>query len=428
MNGSTIHRKSQQSSSSDPLGDFLSERAPPSNGRPTLSTRRQPQQNVTIHPAFQKVLLLLILVVLFDAHYVYQFFSTSTDSEHAAAEVGVVNMKSARMDGLADHVISKLKSDRSLQSDGVINSSTKLRKKPKAEPSWKTDERMNPDLISAKEIEDRYDNAVSHHSQQKPQSKKHKIEPSWKTDKRMNPAYNLEQGINDYEDKLLERTDETSVDHLGISSERFNSLNPNEKIEELQLEVQLWKGRYDMTSKKLHRLEDEFTKYGANLAGTSHLPDHEVNALLYEGLDVEAVNQDVNKLTQQDDANELYDPYKTDVFDKSEETYGVDPHILKILQAAGVEIDEELATILPTWEDIVSMYGSKPIISGLETCPEYRAEVKPEDRMTGPAGMFNTGTNLLYELLKANCVIEEARLKPRREPKHNGMRWQAPVS
>ena len=134
MNGSTIHRKSQQSSSSDPLGDFLSERAPPSNGRPTLSTRRQPQQNVTIHPTFQKVLLLLILVVLFDAHYVYQFFSTSTDSEHAAAEVGVVNMKSARMDGLADHVINKLKSDRSLQSDGVINSSTKLRKKPKAEP------------------------------------------------------------------------------------------------------------------------------------------------------------------------------------------------------------------------------------------------------------------------------------------------------
>ena len=424
MNGSTIHRKAQQSSTSDPLGDFLSERAPPSNGR-TLSTRRQPQQNVTINPTFQKVLLLLILVVLFDVHYVYQFFSSSTDSEHAAAEVGVVNMKSARMDGLADHVISKLKSERSLQSDGAINSSAKLRKKPKVEPSWKMDKRMNPDLISAKEIEDRYDNAVA---KQHPHQKKPKIEPSWKTDKRMNPAYNSEQDNNGYEDKSMERTDETAIEHLGISSGRFNSLNPDEQIEELQLEVQLWKGRYDMTFKKLQRLEGEFAKLGANLSGVSHLPDHEVNALLYEGLDVEAVNQDVNKLTQQDDANELYDPYKTDVFDKSEETYGVDAHILKILQAAGVEIDEELANILPTWEDVVSMYGSKPIISGLETCPEYRAQVKPEDRMTGPAGMFNTGTNLLYELLKANCVIEEARLKPRREPKHNGMRWQAPVS
>jgi hypothetical protein len=256
--------------------------------------------------------------------------------------------------------------------------------------------------------------------------KKHKLEPSWKSDKRIN-AKAIAEANNGYQQHdFHESTEEDN--HLGISSSRFDSLDPSEKIEELSLEVQLWKGRYDMTAKKLHRLEQMFENAGAAGTGLEGLKDHEVHALMYEGLDVEAVNRDPASLTSQDDGNELYDPYKTDVFDHSEETYGVDEHLLKILRAAGVEIDEELAAILPTWEDIVSMYGDRPIVSGLETCEAYRENVRPEDRMTGPAGMFNTGTNLLFELLKVNCDIKEARLKPRREPKHNGMRWQAPVS
>ena len=53
--------------------------------------------------------------------------------------------------------------------------------------------------------------------------------------------------------------------------------------------------------------------------------------------------------------------------------------------------------------------------------------VKPEDRMLGPAGIFNTGTNLLFQLMKENCDIKEARLsKTHTEPKRNGIRWQAP--
>lgn len=117
------------------------------------------------------------------------------------------------------------------------------------------------------------------------------------------------------------------------------------------------------------------------------------------------------------------------------ETFGVDDHIVKILTAADIFLDKELASQLPTWDDIVSMYGDKPIIYGLETCQVYRDTVKPEDRMLGPAGIFNTGTNLLFELMKANCNIKEARNVPNpdpnvpilyREPKRNGMRWQAP--
>ncbi len=41
--------------------------------------------------------------------------------------------------------------------------------------------------------------------------------------------------------------------------------------------------------------------------------------------------------------------------------------------------------------------------------------------------MFNTGTNLLFELMKVNCSIKEARAsKTHYEPRKNGMRWQAP--
>lgn len=112
---------------------------------------------------------------------------------------------------------------------------------------------------------------------------------------------------------------------------------------------------------------------------------------------------------------------------KNTDKFGVDEHIVKILTAANIQLDEELASQLPTWNDIVSMYGDKPIIYGLETCQTYRDTVVPEDRMLGPAGIFNTGTNLLFELMKGNCNIKEARTSTtHREPKRNGMRFQPP--
>lgn len=105
----------------------------------------------------------------------------------------------------------------------------------------------------------------------------------------------------------------------------------------------------------------------------------------------------------------------------------MDEHIVKILHSANVAIDKELAEQLPVWDDVVSMYGDKPIIHGLETCEAYRQDVRAEDRMTGPAGMFNTGTNLLFQLLRDNCSIKEARrTRTHFEPRKNGMRWQVP--
>eukprot|EP00574_Skeletonema_japonicum_P008136 CAMPEP_0201731634 /NCGR_PEP_ID=MMETSP0593-20130828/26341_1 /ASSEMBLY_ACC=CAM_ASM_000672 /TAXON_ID=267983 /ORGANISM="Skeletonema japonicum, Strain CCMP2506" /LENGTH=508 /DNA_ID=CAMNT_0048224441 /DNA_START=147 /DNA_END=1673 /DNA_ORIENTATION=- len=112
---------------------------------------------------------------------------------------------------------------------------------------------------------------------------------------------------------------------------------------------------------------------------------------------------------------------------KNEHTFGVDEHIVNILTAANIQLDAELASQLPSWYDIVSMYGDKPIIHGLETCKTYRDTVVPADRMLGPAGIFNTGTNLLFELMKGNCIILEASTsKTHREPKRNGIRFQPP--
>ncbi|KAL3822696.1 hypothetical protein ACHAXA_009578 [Cyclostephanos tholiformis] len=59
---------------------------------------------------------------------------------------------------------------------------------------------------------------------------------------------------------------------------------------------------------------------------------------------------------------------------------------------------------LPTLGEIQSMYGSHPYIVGLERCEEYREAVKPENRLMGPAGLFNSATNLLQSLLSLNCV------------------------
>lgn len=89
--------------------------------------------------------------------------------------------------------------------------------------------------------------------------------------------------------------------------------------------------------------------------------------------------------------------------------------ILKILAAANIkQLTSIDAKMLPTWEDITSMYGDKPVIHGLETCEQYRNMVHPADRTIGPAGLFNTGTNLLWKMMRDNCNIDGEVL------------WQAP--
>lgn len=73
----------------------------------------------------------------------------------------------------------------------------------------------------------------------------------------------------------------------------------------------------------------------------------------------------------------------------------LDHNIIRVLKSAKItSLPEDVVRQLPSWEEIKSMYGDKPIIYGLETCQRYREMVKPEDRTIGPAGLFNTGKPL----------------------------------
>jgi hypothetical protein len=90
----------------------------------------------------------------------------------------------------------------------------------------------------------------------------------------------------------------------------------------------------------------------------------------------------------------------------------VDPDlkpILKILQNAGYKfLDHATFNALPTWSDVMGLYGP-PKIYGLETCQMYRDHVPWDWRSLGPAGTFNTGTNLLSSLMATNCQMKPSK-------------------
>ena len=100
--------------------------------------------------------------------------------------------------------------------------------------------------------------------------------------------------------------------------------------------------------------------------------------------------------------------------------------IIDIFREAGVELDESELHDLPTWDEIVSLVGEAPIVHGLDTCAKFRQTVPPLERNLGAAGMFNTGTNLVTQLLKENCKIPERVEKygPKASREAHGIRWQ----
>jgi hypothetical protein len=58
-------------------------------------------------------------------------------------------------------------------------------------------------------------------------------------------------------------------------------------------------------------------------------------------------------------------------------------HILNLLKDAGVpldlEKDKELLEELPTWSEVTSLYGSEPVIYGLDKCEQFRTHSDPAD-------------------------------------------------
>eukprot|EP00980_Cylindrotheca_fusiformis_P028613 scaffold22620_cov131-Cylindrotheca_fusiformis.AAC.8 len=76
-------------------------------------------------------------------------------------------------------------------------------------------------------------------------------------------------------------------------------------------------------------------------------------------------------------------------------------------QEAGLLLDTKTIQKLPTNEQIQALLGPEPQIVGEDDqCPWFRKRVpNPIDRWVGVAGCFNTGTNLLAELLQKNCIL-----------------------
>ncbi|KAL7531641.1 hypothetical protein ACHAXR_006252 [Thalassiosira sp. AJA248-18] len=109
--------------------------------------------------------------------------------------------------------------------------------------------------------------------------------------------------------------------------------------------------------------------------------------------------------------------------------------VLEYFRQAGVDLDDESLQQLPTWSQIESLIGDKPVILGLERCNDFRNNVPPLRRMLGSSGMFNSGTNLVSgnegavtRLMKENCVIPERFNKwgPHGTKEQYGIRWQCP--
>lgn len=86
------------------------------------------------------------------------------------------------------------------------------------------------------------------------------------------------------------------------------------------------------------------------------------------------------------------------------------PDALRLLKELGDvsvdTIDAETLKQLPTQSQWKGLYGDGMVMLGEESCAQYRKMVKPKDRYVGPAGMFNTGTNLFFQLAKNNLISD----------------------
>lgn len=101
--------------------------------------------------------------------------------------------------------------------------------------------------------------------------------------------------------------------------------------------------------------------------------------------------------------------------------------LLDLIRDAGLEeqMDREKLERLPSWSQITSLYGDKPIIRGLNDgqCERFQKSSNASWHFVSTAGTFNTGTNLMAELLIANCHMPEHEKLPR-PFKGAGVRWQ----
>lgn len=108
--------------------------------------------------------------------------------------------------------------------------------------------------------------------------------------------------------------------------------------------------------------------------------------------------------------------------DPNDPFYDKEPLVQLLREAEVTPIDNETMAALPTWSEITGLYGHEPIVYGLDTCSRFRGSGIAANHFLATAGTFNTGTNLLSEMLLANCHM------PARQAQYGmnqkGIRWQ----
>ena len=126
------------------------------------------------------------------------------------------------------------------------------------------------------------------------------------------------------------------------------------------------------------------------------------------------------KKSERKDVQSTGDGKATDTNDKGP--------IIDLIKRAGVSInpeeDKDLIDELPSWSEVVALYGPKPVIYGLDQCEVFQTHSDRADHFVSTAGTFNSGTNLMAELLIANCHMQDRMDKY--GAINRGIRWQVP--
>lgn len=107
--------------------------------------------------------------------------------------------------------------------------------------------------------------------------------------------------------------------------------------------------------------------------------------------------------------------------DWPEHEIGKEPIVRLLKEATGEVADTNILDRLPTAQQVTELYGRDPVVLGLDTCDKFQSSGSdPAEHFVSTAGTFNTGTNLMAELLIANCQMP-ARMQKYGTP---GVRWQ----
>jgi len=101
---------------------------------------------------------------------------------------------------------------------------------------------------------------------------------------------------------------------------------------------------------------------------------------------------------------DLFDDKIADVVFQFDACEGKEELLGILLRAGKRELTEEDCAAMPTWKEVMALYGDEPVVYGLETCELYRSviaarNVDPDPRVSG---LFNTGTNALVDALDLN--------------------------